>query len=219
MRARQSTSARGIDESLEKFADVRTGTMRMVARLTEQQAGFVPGPKQWSIAQNLDHLLVSEALYRSQIKRLVDMAREGKRSRIDLSLNKQDVGLPFVPQLLMPLISLPLSTMNMFVPAVFRETVIRFPVMKAKNPKILEPAPARPINDLREHLENSLAETQAVLAGELPPNIGRVTMSHPLFGRNTIANILGLLAAHEERHRTQIAGVLRHPAFPSGVMV
>jgi hypothetical protein len=66
---------------------------------------------------------------------------------------------------------------------------------------------------LRHELASSLAETEALFAGELPENAGRVTATHPVFGRNTIARTLALLTAHEERHGKQIGGLLRHRGF------
>lgn len=208
---------RAISDAVKLFTRVRGGTLRLVSGLTEEQAAYRPASDAWSVAQILDHLLLTEALYRTQMKRLIELAREGKRSNIDVSLSEVDLSLPFIPKALMPAMALPLTMMNMLVPQALRETVLRFPVMKAKNPKISEPAPAKPIAVLREQLSASLAETEALFAGALPAKAGSVTVSHPVFGRNTIPNIFGLMAAHEERHGTQIAGVLRHPGFPSGV--
>jgi len=54
-------------------------------------------------------------------------------------------------------------------------------------------------------------------APALPANAGSVTVSHPVFGRNTITNIFGLMAAHEERHGTQISGLMSQSGFPAGV--
>ncbi len=206
-----------INDSLRLFTRVRSGTIRLVEGLTEEQAAYRPTSDAWSVSQILDHLLLTEALYRTQMKRLIELAREGKRSNIDVTLSEVDLSLPFIPKALMPAMALPLTMMNMFVPQSLRETVLRFPIMKAKNPKISEPAPAKPLAVLREQLAASLGETEALFVGALPAKTGRVTVSHPVFGRNTIANIFGLMAAHEERHGTQIAGVLRQPGFPKGV--
>jgi hypothetical protein len=188
----------------------------MVSGLTPEQANFTQGRDTWSVAQNLDHLLLTEALYRGQIRRLLDMAREGRQTNIDVSLGEVDLSLPFIPKAMMPLVALPLTMMNMFVPSVVRETILRFPIMKAKNPKISEPAAAKPIAMLREQLTSSFAETEALFVGELPADAGRVTVSHPVFGRNTIANVFGLMAAHEERHGAQMRELMRQQRFPAG---
>ena len=157
-----------IANALRSFAEVRGATMRMVAGLTSDQASFTPGAGGWSVAQNLDHLLLTEALYRGQIRKLLDLAREGKKTNIDVSLGEVDLSLPFVPKMMMPLMAVPLTMMNMFVPSALRETVLRFPIMKAKNPRISEPAKGKPVADLREQLQAAMEETEAMLSGELP---------------------------------------------------
>lgn len=83
--ARLTDRDRAISDSLRLFTRVRSGTIRLVDGLTDEQAGYMPGPDAWSVAQILDHLLLTEALYRTQIMRLLDLAREGKRSNIDVS--------------------------------------------------------------------------------------------------------------------------------------
>ena len=207
---------RAVTDALQIFAGVRKGTMLAVASLTEDQAGFRPTNEEWSVAQILDHLLLTEGLYRAQMSRMVDLARKGGSLNIDVSLTEVDLSLPFIPKALMPLMALPLTMMNMFVPQVLRETVLRFPIMKAKNPKISEPAATKSISLLRQELVASLAQTEACFAGALPPNASRVTVSHPVFGCNTIANVFGLMAAHEERHGSQISSLRRNPLFPTG---
>lgn len=204
----------GIADALLKFAEVRASTIRMAASLTAEQADFAPDRSSWSVAQILDHVLRTEALYRAQMKRLLSLAREGRGSNIAISLREVDLALPFVPQALMPLMAAPLAFMNMFVPSAAREAMLRVPLMKAKSPKVVEPAAARPIAELRGQLASSLAETEELFAGDLPPRVGRVTMSHPVLGRNTIANVIGLMTAHEQRHAVQIGGVMRSTGFP-----
>jgi len=210
-----AANTEAIMDSLGAFAEARAGTLLMVADLTPQQAHYAPGPNAWSVAQNLDHLLLTETLYRAQIKRLLEMAREGKRLNIDISLGEVDLNLPFIPRAMMPMMSKPLTIMNVFVPHAAREALLRFPIMKVKNPTVAEPAPDKPIDMLRLELASSLAGTQALFAGELPDNAYRVTATHPVFGRNTIDKILALLTAHEQRHGSQIGGLLRHRGFPA----
>ena len=213
--AAPANAARALTDSVQKFARVRNATIRMVAGLTEEQAAFRPEPEAWSAAQILDHLLLTEAINRRQYHRMLDMAREGKRLHLDVGINEVQFNLPFIPKALMPMMTLPLTMMNMFVPPALREAALRTPVMKVKSPRISEPAPSKPVAVLREQLAASLAETEALFAGPLPANAYRVTVTHPIFGRNTLAGVIRLMAAHEERHGTQLAGVLRHPRFPA----
>jgi len=215
--AETSNREGAITDYLRNFARVRRGTLQLVAGLTDEQSAYTPGRDSWSVAQILDHLLLTEALYRVQILRLLDLAHEGKRSNIDISFAELDLSLPFIPKALMPALSVPLTVMNMFVPHAVREALLRFPFVKAKSPGISEPGPVKPIAVLREQMESSREVTESVLSGALPPSAGRVTVTHPLFGRNTIAKILALMAAHEERHGLQIRGIAGQPGFPAGI--
>lgn len=199
-----------IRNSLRRFSQVRNGSLLMVSGLTEEQAGYRPSGNEWSVAQILDHLLLVEGLYRSQMKRLLEIAWEGKRSNIDVALSEVDLNLPLLPKALMPLMAAPLTVLNLFVPRALREAALRFPILKAKHPKFSEPAPRKSISVLRAQMPESLAETEAIFDGALPANAARVTVSHPVFGRNTIPDILGLMTAHEERHGIQIVRVLRN---------
>jgi len=212
---KQVVQRSGIAGALATFSEVRTGTIRMAAGLSAEQAAFAPGRDSWSVGQILDHLILTEALYRTQMKRLLDLAKEGKRLNIELGLGEGDPQLPFIPRALMPFMAMPLTMMNMFVPHAMREAVLRVPIMKAKNPKITEPSAARSIMELRDHLRSSLDQTAGLFVGNLPRGAERVTVSHPIFGRNTIVDVIRLMTAHEQRHRSQITGIIRHSGFPA----
>ena len=62
--ARPADRDGAVSDSLRLFTRVRSGTIRLVDGVTEEQAGYMPGPDAWSVAQILDHLLLTEALYR-----------------------------------------------------------------------------------------------------------------------------------------------------------
>jgi hypothetical protein len=48
----------------------------------------------------------------------------------------------------------------------------------------------------------------------MPPNLRKITLSHPVIGTNNIAQIFGIIAAHEERHHGQMRRVMENPRFP-----
>ena len=52
---------------------------RTVAALTQPQLDFSPRTGRWSIGEVLDHLLLVEAAYRSEIAQLVELQRSGRR--------------------------------------------------------------------------------------------------------------------------------------------
>ena len=167
--ASQADGARALTESLQTFARVRNATIRMVANLTEEQAAFRPQPGAWSAAQILDHVLLTEALNRRQYQRMLDMARDGKRLHLDIGMDEVQFNLPFIPEAMMPMMTLPLTIMNMFIPPALREAALRNPIMEGlETEEVSQPAPAKPIAGLRAQLAESLAETEALFAAPLP---------------------------------------------------
>jgi uncharacterized damage-inducible protein DinB len=189
-------------------------TLETARPLTAEQASFRPDRESWSLAQNLDHLIRIDGIYREHIQKLLDLAREGKRLTIVMPWGESDPRPQFVPSMVMPMLELPFTMMNMFVPSMVRETFLRFPVMKAKSPKRAEPESGRDLTELLSGLRTSFETTRLLLEGLLPANAERVALIHPVFGRNTIPDILGLMTAHERRHQAQMAALLRDPRFP-----
>jgi uncharacterized damage-inducible protein DinB len=210
----QSRSMSRIARSLDAFRNVRMETLETARPLTAEQASFRPDRESWSLAQNLDHLIRIDGIYREHIQKLLDLAREGKRLTIVMPWGESDPRPQFVPSMVMPMLELPFTMMNMFVPSMVRETFLRFPVMKAKSPKRAEPESGRDLTELLSGLRTSFETTRLLLEGLLPANAERVALIHPVFGRNTIPDILGLMTAHERRHQAQMAALLRDPRFP-----
>jgi hypothetical protein len=48
----------------------------------------------------------------------------------------------------------------------------------------------------------------------MPSNLLKMTLSHPILGTNNIAQIFGIISAHEERHHGQMRRVIGNPGFP-----
>ncbi len=96
--------------------------------------------------------------------------------------------------------------------------MIRNPIVSALNPTVAEPRPGLSITKLREDLTASLAETERVLKGPLPPNVDAQFINHPLLGSNNLPRLLRIMIAHEERHHGQIAGVRGEARFPKGAV-
>jgi hypothetical protein len=114
----------------------------------------------------------------------------------------------------MPMLTVPLNIFNVFVPQAVREAMFRLPLIPAIAPSVSSPAASQPVAELRHRAVSSIAATEAVFRGDLPPNLGKITLSHPILGTNNIAQIFGILAAHEERHHGQIRTLIGNPRFP-----
>src|SRR4051812_22465710 len=200
---------------IERFHTVREKTLAILGHVTPEQAAWSPEKGTWSLAQNADHLLLSERMYLAQFRRLVQMAREGRGSTIELSLKEVNVGFAAIPREVIPLLELPMKVFNLFVPHVVRETMVRYPLIAALNPRSSQPRDDLVLEKLRTDLAAALAETEDFFREPLPPNINELTINHPIMGNNNIPQLFGIVIAHEQRHQEQMAGILAHPSFPT----
>lgn len=205
--------------AIAKYRAARAQTLVIIRDLTQTQADFSPAAKVWSTGQNVEHLILTEKLYRAQMRKLIDLARKGGRHgvkrNIELTFGDIDNSLASIPRDVMPMLTVPLQAMNLFIPRAVRETMFRFPLIPALNPTASEPAGSQPIADLRSRAVSSLGDTEEIFRGKLPLNLMDMTVSHPVLGTNNVAHLLEILAAHEERHHLQIRKLLTNPGFPA----
>ncbi len=213
--------ASGADHNpaLARLRSARAQTLAIIQHLTQAQADFTPGAKVWSVGQNVEHLILSENLYRAQMRKLIDLARkagrQGGKRNIDLTFGDIDNSFAFIPRDVIPKLTLPLSVMNLFIPRPVREAMFRFPLIPALNPSASEPAGKQPIAELRSRAVSSLNATGDIFNGKMPLNLGDMTVSHPILGTNNVTQLLDILAAHEARHHIQIRTLLANPLFPA----
>ena len=200
--------------ALARYRAARDGTLAIIRDLTQAQADFSPAANVWSIGQNVQHLLLTEDLYRTQMRKMIDMARQGGATNIDLTFQQINTSFAYIPREVMPVFTVPLNIMNMFMPRAIRETMFRFPLIPAVNPTFSSPSGNHPVDELRARAAASIEATEGLFKGDLPPNLNNITLSHPILGTNNIPQIFGVIAAHEERHHTQMRTVLDNPRFP-----
>jgi hypothetical protein len=201
--------------AIREFSEVRERTLELVSDVTPAQAAFKPKPKVWSVGENLDHLLLTEQNYRAQMRRLIDLARAGKGTSINLTLTEMNASIGPIPREVIPLFEMPLRMMSLFVPHAVREAIIRFPVIPSANPSISDPE-QKDIGVLRKELVAELETTTAMFTGDMPPRLMEMTVSHPILGTNNVIRIFRLITAHEERHHGQMRTVMANPAWPRG---
>jgi uncharacterized damage-inducible protein DinB len=198
----------------DRFRLVREQTLTILAQVNAEQALWSPRKGVWSIAQIADHLLLSEEMYREQFQRLIQMAREGRGSTIEISLREVDVALAAIPREVIPFLELPLRMFNLFVPHVLRETMVRYPILAALNPRSSQPRDGLSVGKLSEDLAEALAETESFFQSPMPTNIHELTINHPILGNNTIPQLFRIVIAHEERHQGQMSDVRAQASFP-----
>ena len=203
-----------IAAELDRFHVTRQKTLGALQQVTSEQAAWAPRAGVWSMAQIADHLLRSEELYREQFGRLIQMAADGKGNTLYVSIQEVDTSLAMVPREVMALFEVPFRMLNMFVPSVVRETMVRYRFIAALNPKVSEPRSGLTLEKLQEDLAESMAQTEQLFSQPMPANVERLTISHPIMGNNNIVEMLRIMIAHEERHRGQMSTLRADPGFP-----
>ena len=200
--------------SLGDLAASRAQTLRLVAVLTQPQVDFSPRQGSWSIGEVLDHLLRAEALYRSEIRALIDLKRAGRKPYLRRTFADVNVGPAFLPQPLLPLLDMPLTMMSAFIPDIVVDALTEFPLVAVRNPDIATPQGGRDVTELRGALAQSIDDTRVLLEANQDLDLRRLVSHHPFTGASNIPRILRFLAMHERRHHGQITRVLSHPGFP-----
>jgi uncharacterized damage-inducible protein DinB len=203
-----------IERAFAEFAVARGRTVAIAAPLSQAQLDFSPGRSRWSVGQILDHLLLAEKLYRGEIAQLVELARAGERPYLRRSFSDVNIAPLFVPDLFLPLLDLPFSIMNRFVPQSVRDFAIEYPLLPMRNPTIATPRPGRPGAELRDGLVSSLERTRTLLVSNAELPFDQMVSEHPLMGRASVPQILAFLARHERRHQAQIERVEGEADFP-----
>ena len=181
----------------------------MVSGLSQSQMDYSPGRGQWSIAQLLEHLLLSERITRNDVAELIQMAKAGREPALYRSAADFDVAPFFIPKPLLRYAELPFAFLSLFLPNRVRELVLRYVIVPARAATAATPLEVRAANELREVLASSLNETESLFAANPDLDYGKMIHRHPLLGTQTVPQLLRTLALHEERHLDQIVDLLR----------
>jgi hypothetical protein len=186
----------------------------MVQRLSQAQMDFAPAAGEWSVGEVVDHLLLAEDMYRTEITTLVELMRTGQTPRIYRSFADLNAGPAIIPKAILPLFEVPFTLLTMFTPSSIRECVARSQLVPIRHPDNTTPRPSRAVDQLRHELGASLIETQALFAAH--PNLDYTQMiyQHPLLGVQNILQLLDFMGLHEELHQQQISNALANPRFP-----
>jgi uncharacterized damage-inducible protein DinB len=199
---------------LQAFRSTRARTLEMIGGLSQAQLDYSPAPDRWSVGELLDHLLLAEKILRDEIAQLIELKKAGRQPVLKRSFRDLDVSIAYIPKSLLPLVEIPFTLFNLFVPSVVRELMMRYRLVPAQNPNIATPRKGRPAAELCDELRASLQETERLF--EANPNLDYREMisQHPLLGTNNILQLLRLLTGHEQRHQSQISDLLTSPQFP-----
>jgi hypothetical protein len=201
-------------ESLEIFRSTRSRTLALVNDLSQTQLDFTSSAGKWSAGEVLDHLLLAERMNREQIAELIDLKRAGRNPFVRRTFSDVNVSVAYIPKSLLPALEVPFTLLNILVPARVRQYMTRNRLIPAQAPDIATPKRGRPAVELLEALAASLRDTENLLNSNADLDYREMSIQHPLLGRNDVPGLLRFLAAHEQRHQSQINNIIASPQFP-----
>jgi DinB superfamily len=202
----------GLTFAIEEFQVIRGRTLDIAAALSEQQARKRSGTQTWSVAEVLDHLLRTELAFRKYQREALERARSGLKGTIRVGFREVDTRLRPLPRSWMPVLAPILTGLHTVTPFRFRLAVMRTRgLVWAAAPKVAEPRSARALDELRTDLGAEMRQTAALFEGDLPEILPRVRVAHPLYGSNSVLQMMRLMGAHEERHQHQLRTILKKP--------
>lgn len=178
---------------IDRFEQVSAEMQTYFQGLSEVQLNWKPNPEKWSIAQCLDHLIVSNQTYFPVLREHV----EGKHRKT------------FVEKL-------------PFWAAMGSSLMIRFvqpePAMKMKSPSVFQPTSSTVKGDI---VDRFLEHNQALIAlfqeADQLERHEKIVITSPAasFLTYTLRATAEVLANHEERHFKQALQVLQDDHFPA----
>jgi hypothetical protein len=191
--------AGGVDEALpEELEDrrrqleaVNTDARDLIAGLTDAQFNWRPAPDQWSIAECLDHLTVTNReLIRPLGAGIMDARAKGWLGRG-----------PFRHGWLI----------GKFIRSMEPPVKRRF-----KAPRIFKPRSAMPLEEVAREFFETQGEVLRLINEANGVNLARVKITSPVTSwvKYSLGQAFDLIATHERRHLWQAREVKGHAAFP-----
>ena len=200
-------------QNLDLLRSTRAGTLRLCSGISQPQSEFAR-PGKWSVGEVLHHLVLADDLYRQYFAQLIDIQKSGQRPVLRRSFADVNTSIAYIPKPILPLLEIPFTVMNMFVPSVIRETMIQFRLLPAQNPDIITPKKGQPLNELRAALQGSYDEMAALFNANPQLDYRGMLYQHPIMGSNNMLQMLRIVALHERRHQSQIQDILHSRQFP-----
>jgi hypothetical protein len=199
-------------QNLELLHSARANTLRLCSPITQAQSEFAPQRK-WSVGEVLHHLLLSDYLYHRNFTRLIELQKSGQRAVLRSNFADLNPSIAYIPKSLLPMLEIPFTVANLFIPNVVRETMTEFRLLPAQNPDITTPKKAQRVNELRASLQSSHDEITALFNSNPDLDYRAMRFQHPILGSNSVVQMLRIAAMHERRHQSQIQDLLRLPHF------
>jgi len=205
-----------VKEELTQLHMVRWRTLAMIQDLSQAQLDYIPQWDEWSIGEVVDHLILAEQVLRGDIAILIERTKAGETPYLYRSFAEFNARPAFIPECALPWLEAPLNVFNTFIPipSSIREYVVRNVPFPAVAPDVMQPRRGKTKSELCAELDTRLYETEALFATNSSLNYDNMRHQHPLFGTQTVPQLLRTLWLHEQAHQEQIARVLASPLFP-----
>ena len=203
-----------VKANLEQVCGVRSRTLALIQDLSQEQLDYMPDPGEWSVGEIVDHLILSEQVLRGDIAILIERTKAGQTPYLYRSFAEFNARPAFIPECALRFLEAPLNFLNMYTPAGLREYVVRNIPVPALAPDVTIPRRGRTKAALCEELPSTLHETEALFAANPSLDYDNMRHQHPLFGVQTVPQLLRTLWLHEQAHQGQIARMLASPQFP-----
>jgi hypothetical protein len=71
------------------------------------------------------------------------------------------------------------------------------------------------LTELARDLKASLQQTETLLRANADLDLNELVLRHPLLGTYDVPGLLRFMAAHEQRHQSQINNIIASPQFPT----
>jgi hypothetical protein len=162
----------------------------------------------------VDHLILSEQVVRGEIATLIEQAKAGQLPYLYRSLAEFNARPAFIPACALAWLEAPLNAVSVFMPASLREYVVRNVPIPALASDVTLPHRGKTKAELGEALRTMLHETEALFAANPSLNYDHMRHQHPLFGIQTVPQLLRTLWLHEQAHQDQIVRMQASPQFP-----
>lgn len=203
-----------VKNNLAQLRRVRTHTLALIENLSQAQMDDVLDLGEWSVGEVIDHLILSEQFLRQDIAILIDFAKAGHKPYLYRSFAEFNARPAYIPEFMLRALETPLNIVNMFAPAAIREYVVRNVPIRALAPDVSLPQKGKPKVILYDGLSSALKDTEGLFAANPSQDFNRMQHQHPLFGIQTVPQLLRTLALHEQAHQDQISRLLASPQFP-----
>ena len=197
-------------DALAKLRSIREQTIHLIENLDQPASDRIPSPGKWSISEILDHLILTDAFYQKDVSKLVGLGKTNQSAVLRRTFSEFNASPRFFPKPLMILTTPFLSFAGCFVPRFLRETMMRNAILPFQNPDVVKPRKGRKLDSLKVDLREYLHSIETILNENPDLNYNELFHYHPILGKNTIPQLLKLMARHEQRHQDQIQRILNN---------